>query len=132
MSDSRLSSLPSADRSDVAVRLREALIGADFTADGLLELLGASAYAALARSEVVPALRATRGDTALAALVRLFLLQQAVPRARVEGALPVDACVESGWLGRAPAGGGGLAGARGRRPVRGAAGGGGVGGLYGV
>ncbi|MFE7838868.1 methyltransferase [Streptomyces sp. NPDC057474] len=100
MSDSRLSSLPSVDRSDVAARLRDALLGADFTADGLLELLGASAYAALARSEVVPALRATRGDTALEALVRLFLLQQAVARARVEGVLPVDACVESGWLVR--------------------------------
>ncbi|MDX3068214.1 transferase, partial [Streptomyces sp. ND04-05B] len=98
MSDSSLSSLPSTDRSDVAARLRKALIGAEFTADGLLELLGASAYAALARSEVVPALRATRGDTALAALVRLFLLQQAVPRARVEAVLPLDACVESGWL----------------------------------
>ena len=30
--------------------------------------------------------------------MRLFLLQQPVPRARVEGVLPVDACVESGWL----------------------------------
>ncbi|WP_455568191.1 DUF7059 domain-containing protein, partial [Streptomyces griseiscabiei] len=78
MSNSKLSSLPSTDRTDVAVRLREALLGADFTADGLLELLGASAYAALARSEVVPALRATRGDTALEALVRLFLLQEPV------------------------------------------------------
>jgi methylase of polypeptide subunit release factors len=98
VSDSKLPSLPSVDRSDVAARLRAALIDVDFTADGLLDLLGASAYAALARSEVVPALRATRGESALEALVRLFLLQQPVARARVEEALPVDACVESGWL----------------------------------
>ena len=67
--------LPSSDRADVPAALRKALLDAAFTADGLLELLGAPAYAALARSETVPALRATRGDGALAALVRLFLLQ---------------------------------------------------------
>ncbi|MFF4658129.1 methyltransferase [Streptomyces sp. NPDC001381] len=98
MSDATLSPLPSADRPDVAARLREALLAASFTADGLLDLLGAPAYAALARSETVPALRATRGDTPLEALVRLFLLQQPVPHARVAELLPVHACVESGWL----------------------------------
>ncbi|WP_031482608.1 DUF7059 domain-containing protein [Streptomyces bicolor] len=100
MSDSSLSALPASDRPDVAARLRDALLGASFTADGLLELLGAPAYAALARSETVPALRATRGDSPLEALVRLFLLQQPVPHARVAGVLPVDACLESGWLVR--------------------------------
>lgn len=100
MSHFRLSTLPSTDRPEVAERLRDALLGAAFTADGLLDLLGAPAYAALARSETVPALRATRGDTPLEALVRLFLLQQPVPPARVKGVLPVDACVESGWLVR--------------------------------
>ncbi|MFJ6073737.1 methyltransferase [Streptomyces sp. NPDC093065] len=98
MSNASLSPLPSADRPDVTVRLRDALLGASFTADGLLELLGAPAYAALSRSETVPALRATRGDTPLELLVRLFLLQQPVPRARVADVLPVDACLESGWL----------------------------------
>ncbi|MEU1513162.1 class I SAM-dependent methyltransferase [Streptomyces sp. NPDC005811] len=100
MSDATLSPLPSADRPDVAARLREALLAASFTADGLLDLLGAPAYAALARSETVPALRATRGDTPLETLVRLLLLQQPVPHARVEEFLPVHACVESGWLAR--------------------------------
>ncbi|MBT2422880.1 class I SAM-dependent methyltransferase [Streptomyces sp. ISL-22] len=100
MSDSRLSALPATDRPDVAARLRDALLGASFSADGLLELLGAPAYAALARSETVPALRATQGDTPLEALVRLFLLQQPVPHARVAGVLPVEACLESGWLVR--------------------------------
>jgi methylase of polypeptide subunit release factors len=100
VSDSTLPALPASDRPDVTARLREALLGASFTADGLLELLGAPAYAALARSETVPALRATRGDTPLEALVRLFLLQQPVPHARVADVLPVDACLESGWLVR--------------------------------
>ncbi|MFD4633289.1 methyltransferase [Streptomyces sp. NPDC058284] len=90
--------LPSSDRADAAASLRAALLGADFTADGLLELLGAPAYTALARSETVPALRATRGDGALAALVRLFLLQESVPHARVADVLPVDVLLESGWL----------------------------------
>ncbi|WP_199815702.1 class I SAM-dependent methyltransferase [Streptomyces griseus] len=100
VSNATQSPLPSSDRPDVAARLRDALLRASFTADGLLDLLGAPAYAALARSETVPALRATRGDTPLEALVRLFLLQQPVPHARVEGVLPVDECVESGWLVR--------------------------------
>lgn len=98
VSNSTLPTLPASDRPEAAARLRDALLGAAFTADGLLDLLGAPAYAALARSETVPALRATRGDTPLETLVRLFLLQQPVPYARVEGVLPVAECVESGWL----------------------------------
>ncbi|MFJ3420671.1 methyltransferase [Streptomyces sp. NPDC086082] len=98
MSNSSLPALPASDRPEVAARLRDALLGAAFTADGLLELLGAPAYTALARSETVPALRATRGDTPLETLVRLFLLQQPAPHARVADVLPVTACLESGWL----------------------------------
>jgi methylase of polypeptide subunit release factors len=100
VSISGLPALPDSDRPEVTARLRDALLRASFTADGLLELLGAPAYAALARSETVPALRATRGDTPLETLVRLFLLQQPVPHARVEGTLPVAECLESGWLVR--------------------------------
>nr|WP_316764410.1 class I SAM-dependent methyltransferase [Streptomyces sp. NEAU-HV9] len=100
MSNATLSPLPSSDRPDVAARLRAALLGAAFTADGLLELLGAPAYAALARSETVPALRATRGDTPLETLVRLFLLQQPVPHARVADVLPVEQCLQGRWLTR--------------------------------
>ncbi|MFJ7902346.1 methyltransferase [Streptomyces sp. NPDC096198] len=107
MSNSSLSTLPSTDRTDVTARLRDALLAASFTADGLLELLGAPAYAALARSETVPALRATRGDTPLETLVRLFLLQQPVPPARLADVLPVDTCLDAGWLART--GGGELA-----------------------
>lgn len=83
---------------DHATRLREALLAAAFTADGLLDLLGAPAYAALARSETVPALRATRGDTPLDTLVRLFLLQRPVPAGRAAAVLPLTECVADGWL----------------------------------
>ncbi|MEU3186467.1 methyltransferase [Streptomyces sp. NPDC006923] len=88
-------SLPTPDHSP---RLRAALLAADFTADGLLDLLGAPAYAALARSETVPALRATRGDTPLETLVRLFLLQRPVPRERAAVALPLDEALAGGWV----------------------------------
>ncbi|MFF7970833.1 methyltransferase [Streptomyces sp. NPDC007905] len=98
MTDTGLAPLPATDRPDAAARLRDALLAASFTVDGLLDLLGAPAYAALARSETVPALRATRGDTPLETLVRLFLLQQPAPHARVAAVLPVDEVLESGWL----------------------------------
>ncbi|MFI8391202.1 methyltransferase [Streptomyces sp. NPDC085540] len=90
-------SLPKPDR---APELRAALLAAGFTADGLLDLLGAPAYAALARSETVPALRATRGpgDGALASLVRLFLLQQPEPYVHAAEALPIEAALADGWL----------------------------------
>ncbi|MCQ8772311.1 DUF7059 domain-containing protein [Streptomyces telluris] len=91
--------LPAADRARTS-RLRDALLAAAFTADGLLDLLGAPAYAALARSETVPALRATRGDSPLATLVRLFLLQCPAPYARAAAALPVEDCLAGGWLVR--------------------------------
>ncbi|MFE9098538.1 methyltransferase [Streptomyces sp. NPDC007264] len=117
MSNSGLATLPTTDHPDVTARLRDALRAASFTADGLLELLGAPAYAALARSETVPALRATRGDTPLETLVRLFLLQQPVPHARVAGVLPVDACLEAGWL--VPTGGDEVAAAVDVRPYGG-------------
>ncbi|WP_035853790.1 DUF7059 domain-containing protein [Kitasatospora azatica] len=81
-------------------RLREALLAASYTADGCLDLLGPTAYAALARSEAVPALRATRGGTPLETLVRLFLLQQPVPQAAAAAALPVAEALEDGWLER--------------------------------
>ncbi|WLQ34629.1 class I SAM-dependent methyltransferase [Streptomyces castrisilvae] len=87
--------LPAADH---APRLREALLAAAFTADGLLDLLGAPAYAALARSETVPALRATRGEAPLDTLVRLFLLQRPVPAGRAAAVLPLAECVADGWL----------------------------------
>jgi methylase of polypeptide subunit release factors len=79
-------------------RLRTALLAAAFTADGCLELLGPGAYAALARSETAPALRATRGGSPLEILIRLFLLQQPTPYAQASAVLPVEDCLADGWL----------------------------------
>ncbi|XTP08345.1 methyltransferase [Streptomyces albus subsp. chlorinus] len=113
-------------------RLREALREAGFTADGLLELLGAPAYAALARGETVPALRATRGTGPLETLVRLFLLQQPVPYERARAALPVEGALTDRWLERVPrqpagaAGMGGTAGTAGTTESAEAAGTGGA------
>jgi methylase of polypeptide subunit release factors len=81
-----------------AARLRESFLAAGYTADGCLDLLGATAYAALARGETVPALRAARGGGPLATLLRLFLLQDAVPFAAVAAVLPVEECLADGWL----------------------------------
>ncbi|MEY9939088.1 methylase of polypeptide subunit release factors [Streptacidiphilus sp. MAP5-52] len=94
-------SLPTLDPERIA-RLREAFLAADYTADGCLELLGAAAYAALARSESVPALRATVGQGSLQTLVRLFLLQRSVPYPAAAAALPVDEALADGWLVRTP------------------------------
>ncbi|MFF7635548.1 methyltransferase [Kitasatospora sp. NPDC008050] len=96
-----MTKLPNPDPAHLA-RLREALLAASYTADGCLDLLGPTGYAALARSEAVPALRATRGGTPLETLVRLFLLQQPVPHAAAAAALPVQECLADGWLERCP------------------------------
>ncbi|WP_432746026.1 methyltransferase [Streptomyces sp. JH002] len=82
-------------------RLRAALAADAFTADGLLDLLGAPAYAALARGETVPAARAIHGDDGAAAvLVRLFLLQRPVPYESARAVLPADELLGDGWLVR--------------------------------
>ncbi|MBV9023791.1 MAG: class I SAM-dependent methyltransferase [Streptomycetaceae bacterium] len=93
----RTDSLP-APHPERIVRFRAALRAADFTAGGCLDLLGATAYAALFRGENVPALRATRAGGPLETLVRLFLLQQPVTRQQAAVALPLDDCLADGWL----------------------------------
>jgi methylase of polypeptide subunit release factors len=59
----------------VVERVRDLFERAGYTVDGVRELLGPVAGAALARDEIVPALRATRGGSLREALVRLFWLQ---------------------------------------------------------
>ena len=112
-----------------AEALRTALLRARFTTDGVRELLGPSAHAALGRGEVEPAFRATRragthpadasrgadarstdaprGAGELGVLVRLLLLGATEPDAAVAAALapltPTDA-VAAGLL--APSGDG--------------------------
>jgi hypothetical protein len=61
----------------LCARLREAFLTAGYTADGVVELLGAQAHAALGRGEPEPARRATEDAGPLGTLVRLFLLGEA-------------------------------------------------------
>jgi hypothetical protein len=80
-------------------RLRDVLLGAGYTVDGVLELLGPAAYAALSRGEVVPALGATAGGTARETLTRLFVLQSPVAAAAAHAALgDLDAAVRLGLV----------------------------------
>jgi methylase of polypeptide subunit release factors len=58
----------------VALRLREAFVGVGYDADGVVEVLGAQAHAALSRGEPEAARRASRGAGELGTLIRLFLL----------------------------------------------------------
>jgi len=76
----RVTSLPA--------RLAEALTAASFTYDAVAERLGRRAHDALGRNETTPALRRTASGEALDTLVRLFLLQVAVPRDDADRALP--------------------------------------------
>lgn len=79
------------------------LRAAEYTTDGVAELLGADAGAAFSRGLWWSALRATdraeTGSRPLTTLIRLFLLGTAEPRDRVGQALPgsgVDALLENG------------------------------------
>ena len=88
------------DLTDLPHRLREALERAGFTYDGVADLLGPLAHAALGRNETVPGLRRTRGGSPLETLVRLFLLQAPVSHEQAEAALPglVDQLAVAGIL----------------------------------
>ncbi len=90
------------DESGLAGQLREALTAAGFTYDGVAEVLGTTAHTALSRNETLPGLRATRGDSPVETLTRLWLLQAPVPVRRVERALPglLDPLCRAGLLER--------------------------------
>jgi hypothetical protein len=63
--------------------------GHDYRVDAVVELIGEEAHRALGRNSTVPAVRTLAGRTdPLATLTRLWLLQQPVPRADMERALP--------------------------------------------
>lgn len=81
-------SAPTADPA-LTEALRADLTAADFTVDGVEDLLGPMAAAALHREEPLPALRATEATSdPRAALVRAFVLGTEVPRAALDAALP--------------------------------------------
>jgi methylase of polypeptide subunit release factors len=73
-------------RLDAADRVRALFHQAGYTIDGVRDVLGPVAGAALARGEIVPALRASTGGTPVETLLRLFWLQVPVP----SDGLPVD------------------------------------------
>ncbi len=80
--------------------LRDALVAADFTYDGVAELLGEAAHRALSRNETTPGLRRTTDGGPLATLTRLFLLQTPVSHDAADAALPglVDRLCNAGLL----------------------------------
>jgi len=79
-----------ADQRAAASRLREVFLDVGFTADGVLAMLGSSAYAALGRDEMVPARQVLADRTGVDVdLVRLFVLGDAVERSRLNPLLPV-------------------------------------------
>ena len=84
----------------LAAPLREALLAADFTYDGVAEVLGSRAHDALARNETTPGRQRTTGGSAIETLIRLFLLQTPVSLADAEAALPglVDRLAVAGLL----------------------------------
>ncbi|MGI5268213.1 DUF7059 domain-containing protein [Nonomuraea sp. CA-218870] len=78
-------------------RLRDHLLETGYTVDGVRERLGDVAATALAREELVPALRATAGDDPLGALIRLWWLGVPVEAARLPAAV-LDQVLESGLV----------------------------------
>ncbi|GAB3662904.1 class I SAM-dependent methyltransferase [Actinocorallia lasiicapitis] len=76
--------------------IRSCFDQAGYTVDGVRDLLGPVAGGALARDEIVPALRATADGSPLSVLTRLFWLQVPVPAA----GLPVAELVAAGFAAR--------------------------------
>lgn len=79
------------DDRQIATRLRQTLLEAEFTADGVLGLIGAQAYSALSRDEFVSARRSLDGvNTVLADLIRLFVVDDVLPVASLSVGFPLD------------------------------------------
>lgn len=87
---------------DLIPRLRDLLLAADYTVDGVSALLGTTAHAALHRNETTPGLRRTAGGSPLETLTRLWLLQTPVPVDALDRALPglLDPLCAAGILER--------------------------------
>ena len=85
---------------DFVAPLREALLAAGFTYDGVADVIGEDAHRALGRNETLPGLRRTTSGSALDSLIRLFLLQAPVSRTVADEALPglVDRLCNAGLL----------------------------------
>lgn len=89
---------PGLSDDDVA-RLRDALGAAGYSVDGIRDLLGARAAAALDRNETTPGRLAVAGrDDPPALLARLWSLQTPVERRLLERVLPVEPLLAGGIL----------------------------------
>ncbi|GAB3206941.1 DUF7059 domain-containing protein [Marinactinospora thermotolerans] len=82
----------------LAERLRQILIDADYTVSGVRDRLGSTAARALAREQLVPALRATGGEERLGVLLRLWWLQEPVAEEAARAILPVPELADVGLL----------------------------------
>ncbi|MDX6229513.1 MAG: hypothetical protein QOI76_2903 [Frankiales bacterium] len=92
---------PAPAQPDGLRRLRQALLAAGYTVDGVPRALSPQAHDALAAGDPAPALRATRDGSAMSTLVRLFLLGKAVPAQQCAAALDpltLDEAVAMGLL----------------------------------
>jgi len=69
------------------LRLREALVNAGFTTEGIAQRLGDEGSKALARNDFREALKRTTGGDPLDTLIRLFIVRQAEPEAAIAAAL---------------------------------------------
>lgn len=88
---------------ETCARLRDAFRAARYDADGVVDLLGAQAHAALGRGEPEPARRASRDADALGVLIRLFLLGDTEPVDAVRSALsplPLEDALATGIVRR--------------------------------
>lgn len=100
--DRQPAALPLTDLGTVE-RLGVDLRAAGYTTTGVSDLLGDGAHRALSRDERWPALRATRDGSALATIVRIFLLGTTEPEKAVTRAfthLGLDAAISGGALER--------------------------------
>lgn len=120
---------PYSDDQDLIDRLAADLGATDYTVDGVAGLVGGDAYAALERDQAVPALLAARAahrtgaGSRLAAVVLVFLLGEALPAAKLDGAFPSVGAAGLLALGLAEEYDGGLRAAMDLRPYSSDAGG---------
>ena len=84
-----------------AAALRSSLRAARFTVDAVLDRIGEEGQAGLGRNCTVPADVALGEATdPLATLIRLFILQQALPEPQVRAALDLTALLAAGYVAR--------------------------------
>ncbi|MFQ6266758.1 methyltransferase [Kutzneria viridogrisea] len=93
--------MPDVFTADFCGRLRDAFHTAGYHSDGVVDLLGAAAHAALGRGEPEPVRRVSQDGGELGTLIRLFLLGDPEPApavAKALGSVPVEEALATGLL----------------------------------